>query len=285
MSIQPDEQRQRREGLAAALRQLRKAAGLSGERLAVRCAMSQSKISRIERGKILPSVADVERILRALQVPADAARELVAVARAANIDYVSYRAYASMGLWKMQDEIKALIESSAVVKQFLPAMPTGLLQLPEYMRLAFSPVAKSAPVIDVEKAVQARLDSQRVLGDESKRFVFLMTEQAVRWRYVDQRVMARQVAHMAEVSTRANIDIAILPFSAEVRRGPLNIFFIYDDRLVVAELFSGAVSLREPQDVQYHLELFDFFYDHALTGDDATAFLWEVAEEFMQSRD
>lgn len=35
-------------------------------------------------------------------------------------------------------------------------------------------------------------------------------------------------------------------------------FVIYDDRLVSVELFSGAVSLREPQEIQYHLELFEY---------------------------
>jgi len=38
--------------------------------------MSQSKISRIERGKTLPSVADVERIAKALSLPADQAEKM-----------------------------------------------------------------------------------------------------------------------------------------------------------------------------------------------------------------
>src|SRR5689334_17550712 len=66
--LDPDQEQDKRKSLAEALRELRKAAGLSGERLAVRCAMSQAKISRIETGKILPSVVDVERILRALGI-------------------------------------------------------------------------------------------------------------------------------------------------------------------------------------------------------------------------
>jgi transcriptional regulator with XRE-family HTH domain len=52
--LDPDRQQQERSDLAETLRALRKAAGLSGERLAARCAMSQSKISRIEQGKVLP---------------------------------------------------------------------------------------------------------------------------------------------------------------------------------------------------------------------------------------
>ena len=285
MSIEPENQRQRRQDLAEALKQLRRAAGLSGDRLAARCAMSQSKISRIERGKVLPSIADVERIVNALAVPREVAAGLLSLARAANVDYVSYRAYASIGLWKVQADIKALTESADVVRQFLPAMPGGLVQTAEYARLALTPNVPSRPARDVEKAVQARLDRQRVLEDPTRRFILLMTEQAVRWRYGDDGVMARQVMHMIDVASRPNVEIAVLPLSAQVECGALNVFVIYDDRLVSIELFSGAVSLREPQDVQYHLELFDFFYGHALTGDEATAFLRNVAKEFMQSPD
>ncbi|MEV0409210.1 helix-turn-helix transcriptional regulator [Streptomyces sp. NPDC050448] len=55
--------------LASLLRDLRKRAGLSGDRLAARCNMSQSKVSRIENGRTRPSLVDVEQILRALDAP------------------------------------------------------------------------------------------------------------------------------------------------------------------------------------------------------------------------
>jgi transcriptional regulator with XRE-family HTH domain len=79
--LEPDRQDNERRSLAGALRELRRAAGLSGERLAVRCAMSQAKISRIETGKVLPTVIDVERILTALSVPTEVASDLLSMAR------------------------------------------------------------------------------------------------------------------------------------------------------------------------------------------------------------
>lgn len=75
--LEPEHQGRQRKDLAEALRKLREASGLSGERLAVRCSMSQAKISRIETGKILPTVIDVERVLAALEVPEEMARELL----------------------------------------------------------------------------------------------------------------------------------------------------------------------------------------------------------------
>jgi transcriptional regulator with XRE-family HTH domain len=281
VSIEPDQKGAARRGLAEVLRELRRSAGLSGERLAVRCAMSQSKISRIEKGKTLPTVADVERILKALDVPTDRARELLALARMANVDYVSGRAMARTGVWRRQLEIKALNESTTVLRQFLPAMPTGLLQIPEYVRLVMEPTVPSAPDRDVARAVQARLETQAVLDDESRRFILLMTEQAVRWNYAGREVMAAQLTHMVTIAERSNVEIAVIPFVAEVHDAPINIFTIHDDRLVTVDLFNGGLTFRDPSDIRYYLELFAFFLRHALTGDDAISFLKSVAAEFM----
>lgn len=285
MNIEPGEQQKKRKDLSDSLRKLRKAAGISGERLAVRCAMSQAKISRIERGRTLPTVIDVERIVKALEVPGDVAHELIAVARRANVQHTSWRTAAEMGLWRKQDELKALAASSTVVRQFLPAIPSGLLHVPEYARAALSPMVPSDPVRDVDRAVEARLGRQAVLDDLDRRFVFLLTEQAVRWKRASREVMARQCEHMAAASERSNVDIAVIPQSAEVYGAALNTFVIYDDRLVLAELFSGEVVLRDPRDVSYHLELFRFFLEHAISGNEATEFLHSVGAGFMRDLD
>ena len=280
MSIEPNDNHAERD-LADTLRQLRKAADLSGERLAARCAMSQTKVSRIERGKALPSVVDVERILSALEVPTDAATELLNLARRANVQHTSWRSVAELGLWRKQDELKAVAESSSAMRHFLPAMPSGLLHVPDYARYALSAKVGSDPARDVDKAVDARLNRQQVLADESRRFVFLMTEQAVKWKRAPRDVMAEQCAHTATLADRPNVDIAIIPASAEVYGAPMNSYVIYDDRLVIAELFSGEVALRDYKDISYHLDLFSFFYDRALTGERARAFLLAARDEFM----
>jgi hypothetical protein len=40
--------------------------------------------------------------------------------------------------------------------------------------------------------------------------------------------------------------------------------WVYDQRLVTVEIFAGMVVLRDPQDVTYHVNLFEFFLGHAL---------------------
>jgi hypothetical protein len=143
----------------------------------------------------------------------------------------------------------------------------------------------SDPKRDVARAVQARMERQAVLDDPSRSFTFLLTEQAVRWRRATPPIMAAQCAHMADVSLKPSVEIAIIPQTAQVPGIPLNVFVIYDDRLVTVELFSGEVVLRDPRDISQHLDLFDLFLSHALRDSEATAFLREASDDFMRQRD
>ncbi|MFJ4092791.1 Scr1 family TA system antitoxin-like transcriptional regulator [Kitasatospora sp. NPDC089913] len=283
--LEPEHQGDRRKDLAEALRSLRSASGLSGSRLAVRCHMSQAKISRIETGSTLPSVIDVERILAALDVPEEFARELLELARAANVDYTAWRTHARLGLHQKQAELRALEQSSTLMRHFLPAVPSGLLHVPEYAAATLRPGVRSEPARDVPRVVEARMARQAVLDDPGRRFVFLMTEQAVRWRRAPLPAMAAQAAHMARISEKPNVEIAIIPQTVRVPVTPMNIFVVYDDRLVTIELFSGEVALRTPQDIGYHLELFELLLGHALTGTEAKSFLLDRADEFMRERE
>ncbi len=283
--MEPGRQEANRRTLAETLRELRRAAGLSGERLAARCAMSQTKISRIETGKTLPAVIDVERILRALDVPSGVAAELLALVRVANVDYRSLRASARAGFWHRQAQLTALEKSSTMVRHFLPAIPTGLLQVEEYARQVLTPTVPGRPDRDIERVLRGRMERQAVLDEESTRFIFLMTEQAVRWRIAPDEVMVKQLTHMADVAEKPTVEIAIIPRSARVSNPPLNIFVIYDNRLVTVEIFSGLVALRDPQDIAQYVSLFEFFLGHALQGSDAVGFLSGVAKEFMRGRD
>nr|WP_256925220.1 Scr1 family TA system antitoxin-like transcriptional regulator [Streptomyces sp. Amel2xC10] len=124
--------------------------------------MSQTKISRIETGRALPTVIDVERILKALDVPDEVADELLRLARRANVDYASWRAYARVGLYHKQAELRALESSSRVMRHFLPAIPTGLLHVYEYAIETLSPTVAGDPARDVVRAVQARMDRQAI---------------------------------------------------------------------------------------------------------------------------
>jgi transcriptional regulator with XRE-family HTH domain len=276
--FEPEELGQRKDELAQALRQARKDAGLTGDRLSARCGISQSKISKIETGKVLPSVTDIERILTALGVSDDRQRELTALARLANTEFQSLRAGLQRGLHQKQRELAALEAGSTHIRFFLPLMITGLLQTPEYARASLANFPGDHP-----QAIAKRLDRQARLYDASKRFTFVLTEAAARWQLCDPQVMAVQMDRLASLSALPNIRLGIIPLDTHVPDGPLNTFTVYDERIATAETFGGVIMMRDPRDVSYHLELFAFFEQYARFQDPARSLLASYAETFRSA--
>ncbi|MFF5101681.1 helix-turn-helix domain-containing protein [Streptomyces sp. NPDC000134] len=270
MTFDPEQLGQSSQELASMLRDLRRRAGLSGVRLAARCNMSQSKVSRIENGKVRPSLVDVEQILRALAVPSHVIAEVSALARRANTEWRNLRELRRKGLGTRQAELKALEASSAHMRYFLLSMVTGLLATPEYIRasLAHSPA-------DTSKAIAGKLERQAVLYDTSKRFTFILTEQAVRWPVVPPLALAEQIDRLSSLSHLPNVDIAVIPTGTPTPRNPLNTFTIYDTSLVTIETSAGSLVLRDDRDIQGYLHEFWGYERSSLHGEDARAKLTE----------
>ncbi|MGH1553254.1 helix-turn-helix domain-containing protein [Streptomyces sp. L7] len=67
--------------------------------------MSQSKISKIETTEIIPSLVDVELVMRALGAPEHLTAEVTALARMANTEWQPIRSSWRRGLEKRQAEL------------------------------------------------------------------------------------------------------------------------------------------------------------------------------------
>ncbi|MCY9782546.1 helix-turn-helix domain-containing protein [Nocardiopsis sp. EMB25] len=113
--LEPESIDGRRGELSEALRRVRKRAGFTGERLASRVGMSQSKISKIETGKMVPTAFDVERILRVLKATPEEVEEISALARVANTQYQNWRSSLRRGLHHKQAELATLEATSTTV--------------------------------------------------------------------------------------------------------------------------------------------------------------------------
>ncbi|MFD5562730.1 helix-turn-helix domain-containing protein [Kitasatospora griseola] len=277
MTLDPEQLGRSKSDLAEKIRALRLEAGLTGDRLSARCGISQSKISKIETGKVTPSPVDVERILRALDAPAEVIQEISSLARTANTEWQDKRASWRRGVEKRQVELSSLEADAAVLRYFLPAMVTGLLATPEYIRasLGHSPGDKSG-------IIGKKIERQAVLYDESKSFTFLMTEQAVKWAIVPPQAMAMQIDRLASLTHLPAVRLGVIPYGALLSRGPMNTFTVYDDRLATVETFTGRIVFRDPADISRHLEVFSMFEDLALFGDAARAQLAEWAAMYRR---
>ncbi|MFC9733751.1 helix-turn-helix domain-containing protein [Streptomyces roseolus] len=273
MSVEPEELGQSGEELAALLKAVRKRSGLTGTRIAARCTMSQSKISRIENGKVRPSLVDVEQFLRACDASPALVAQVMALARLANTEWQGARVMRRKGLDKKQLELAGLEASSTEFRFFLLSMITGLLSTPEYIRASLAHIPG-----DHSKTIAKKVERQQVLYDRSKRFTFLLTEQAVRWPLVGPDALAVQTDHLASLTHLPNVRLGVIPMTSPTGPAPLNTFTIYDDRIATVELTSGVMVFRDPRDVMGHLEEFGRLEARALFGQDARTFLGKCAD-------
>ena len=183
----------------------------------------------------------------------------------------------------VQRELALLERDASRLRYFLPAIPTGLIQTPAYMRHVMT---RTTPVVgkDVEQVIARKLKRQAVLDDLGKRFEFLLTESAIRWQLCEEAVMARQVEHLVSLSHRPNIDIKVLPLTERVTEAPFNTFTLYDTSLATLEVFTGRVVLRETMDIAQYDQIFGALANRACVGDAARRLLAEWAEPFDSRR-
>ncbi|MFI6152931.1 helix-turn-helix domain-containing protein [Kitasatospora sp. NPDC051170] len=278
MTLRPEQLDQSKQELAATLKELRKRAGLSGVRLAARCNMSQSKISRIENGKSPVSLVDVEQILRSLEAPAEVLTRVTELARLANTDWQSLRALRRKGLQHKQQELAGLESSSTEFRFFLLSMITGLLSTPEYIKASLAHLDG-----DQSRLIARKLSRQEVLYDASKRFIFLLSEMAVRWPLIPAPAMAMQLDRLISVSRLPNVRLGVIPLGGLMPVAPMDTFTIYDASLVTIETTSGVLALRDSKDVAMHLEAFATMERYALFDEEARSLLLRWSDDFRGS--
>lgn len=276
MALDPQELGQSRADLAETLKTLRKRAGWTQTRLAQRCRMSQTKISNIEGGKQTPTLVDVELILRALDAPAELVSHVMALARIANTEWKDTWSSLRRGLDKRQNELSAFENSSTEFRYFLPTMITGLLATPEYARASIADL----PEDQLGKTVAKKLERQAALYDRSKRFTFILTEQAVRWPLIPPHALSVQIEHLAALTKLPNVRIGIIPIGPTVIPGPLNVFTLYDGRIATVETSTGVLVFRDHRDVSAYLNKFARYEACAIFGEMARECLGEWADAF-----
>ncbi|MER7758294.1 helix-turn-helix transcriptional regulator [Streptomyces sp. NPDC097619] len=280
MAFDPGRLGESRTDLAHALKALRKRAGWTQTRLALRCNMSQTKVSNIESGKLTPALVDVELICRALGAPVSVVSEVMGMARMANTEWKDFWSSRRRGLDKRQNELAGFEKASTEFRYFLPAMVTGLLATPEYVRASLSGVPG-----DQSRTVALKLERQAVLHDASKRFTFVLTEQAVRWPLIPPMALALQMDRLASLTRLPNVRIGVIPLGPEVAPGPLNVFTVYDDRIATVETSTGVLVFRDHRDVSAYLQEFAAFERRALFGERAREHLREWAIAFTRPRE
>jgi transcriptional regulator with XRE-family HTH domain len=265
--------------LSGTLRDLRKAAGLSGMEAARRLGTSQRRISNIETGRFVPH-EDEARALAALYKASPAIRrQLVQAVRALRAEMPARaRVVMARGAWRMQRRIAEAESASARIRAFHCAVVIGLLQTPAYARAVFSDGGDITGE-DLDRSVAERLARQHVL-DSGRDITLLMTEGALRWQAVGPAVMADQLDHIAEATTWPHVRVGVIPWTTPVAVFPLHGFSIYDERAVIVGTRVATAFLTDPLDVAEHVKLFGELEALAAWDDAARGHLARIAADF-----
>ena len=271
--------------LAARMKDLRVASGVSGTSVASRLGWPQSRVSKIETGKQIPTAEDVDAWARVLQLGPETSRELHDLAVAAQSEYQSWLQlfYARGGGAKAQEAIGSLERATIVTREFWPTMLPGLLQTEAYARDAVSipggPRAWGASVEECEKIVAARMARQAVLGEPGREWHFVLGEAALMTRFGSAGTLTAQLEHLiALMAENDAVDVRVVPFDVALPVFPMATFSIYDAGLVSLEEQVGEHTVVDPPQVAKYIEQFELLQGVALKRRPSMSLIRQVAD-------
>lgn len=268
------------EGLAGRLRALRAQAKLTGKALADAHGWQQSKVSRIENGKQMPSDDDLEAWVETCGADRSIITELRQLRDQAQIAHASFPSRMRNGQKTVQEDYNQLVKDSHLIRHFETVYVPGLLQVPAYAHRVLSEMVtlQELGVDDVDDAVATRMQRQQMLYDPNKSFEFLLAEPVLRWLLCPPAVMRSQLDRLQTVIGLDRIRFGILPMGVELRTTPQNSFQIYvaDEPVAVFETFAGEEWRRSAAADKFGRAL-DLLWEEAVTGERARELILAAA--------
>ena len=254
--------------LGRALRKARIAAELRQDDVVARIGISQTQLSRIERGTALPNAqqaADLTRLYELDEVEAGRIRQLVTDARARIRDT---RLVVQRGsTLAMQQRWRELEGQARTVRAYHPAVVLGVLQTSAYAAIALREPVDSPVVRD------RMLRHERLLSEPQRQHLLIQSEGALQQVVGSPEVMAAQLDRIISAAAAPNIEVAVIPAGRPLEVLAGSGFHLYDDTAVVIGLEVAAATLTDPQDVTHFRRLWDQLWSAAAVGDDAVALI------------
>lgn len=255
-----------RAALGGRLRELRTDAGLTVRQLAAECGWAPSKVSKLENGKQTASSADLEAWAAGVGQP-ESAGELKGRLAGLESTYRSWRRQLAGGHRAVQDAISLEHGRTAVFRGFTASVVPGIFQTPEYARCVLARYAELHGVVrDIEAGVTARIRRQEGLYDPQKKYRVLVWASALHTRLCPSTVLAEQLDRLLSVNGLRSVELGVIPLTAETRIAAGDDFWIFDDRLVIAETWHAEMWLDATEDVALYRKVWDTLAAAAVSG-------------------
>jgi transcriptional regulator with XRE-family HTH domain len=273
--------------LAGELQRRRQAARLTTRQLAERLGVSQSKVTKVENARTVPSVEDVQAWAEATNTPAEQTARLAALVQQAQTEAIILRAARRAGLPDLQRRAAASERTATTIRVYYPTIIPGLLQTPDYARLVVTAGYADRP--DVDEAISQRMQRQAILYEEGRRFEFVMGEAALRWRYGPLSVQLGQLDRLRTAAMLANVQVGILPLARPTPAWHSHGFTLFEDRLdgkdpfVHVETLTAPLNLSDPADVAEYQQTLARLRELAAYGEGAQALLVRLMDELRHA--
>lgn len=271
----------RRIQLGRELRQLREAAGVSPleARAAIGC--SKSRFEHIERGRNVPSKAELLVLVRDTYRAGHTVEALEEIR-----DEASKRGWWS--IYALPEWLAVYVglehDATEVRELALESIP-GLLQTEGYMRTLYTIDVRLSET-EITKRLPARLQRQeRLIGDDPLKLTTVVSEAALVRCARDRRVAVDQLAQLVERAGWPNIELRVLPFDAGLHvgmNGPFSLLSFPDDLLAdvaYQEYVVGGHVIDNPSIVSQLDTLFNELRSQALGTDESLAMIAQLAKQ------
>ena len=247
--------------LGAHLRRLREAQGVSREDAGWEIRASESKISRMELGRVSFKERDVEDLLT-LYGQVDDAEErerLLTLARQANTPGWWHRYGDVLPSWFQSylglEAAASLIRTYEV--QFVP----GLLQTGGLRAGRGAARPRPGPAEEIDRRVDLRMQRQQILDRPDPVQLWAVIDEAVLRRPVGSRAAMRgQIEALIDATQRQSVQLQVVPFEVgghSAAGGAFSILRFPDQELpdiVYVEQLSSALYLDKRDDVELYVD-------------------------------
>ncbi|WP_214325511.1 helix-turn-helix domain-containing protein [Nonomuraea sediminis] len=272
--------------LGSQLRRLREGNGVTREEAGHLIRGSESKISRMELGRVGFKERDVADLLTLYGVTDDEARAAVLdLVKTANEPGWWHRFNDVLPTW-FQAYV-GLEEAAARIRTYEVQFVPGLLQTKEYARAVVTAGSAGLGGEEISRRVDLRLERQRVLDKaDGPIFWAVIDEAALRRPIGGAEVMRAQLEHLIEQMRQPNITIQVMPFSFgghSAEGGAFSILRFPDQDLpdvVYVEQLASALYLDKREDVDRYTEVMERLCAVSTTPDETVELLRAIAEEF-----
>lgn len=246
---------------------------MSGNALAKRMGVVQSRAWKIEHGELLPTEDDIKAWAEAAEARAATGDllEMLAEAKAEQTFGATFRNKGGAAAY--EDRVRAVEERSARIGEFEVAVIPGILQTADYAREMLSvssgPRAWGSDDAEVEDKITRRLRRQEILYGRDRRVQVVLSEAALRVLLTTPGTMAGQLDKLLAVSRLPAVELGVIGFGQRIPAYSIGGFRVYDDDLIVVESISGEDEITDPAKVAVYLQAFDALREAAATGEDA----------------